>query len=123
MDPDNDQDGGHGRAEAVPSGQPAVPTETPAAPPEPRPEPRREPSPDPATEVRPQVVPFVGEHAPGPEAIVLDLPVRETTGDPVVDEVLQQFDRVTGAPLDTHIEVGERVHQSLHGRLSDIGDS
>ena len=46
---------------------------------------------------------------------------RRPTGDPAVDEVLGQLDAVTDEPLDTQIEVGERVHQVLQGRLVDLG--
>ena len=46
---------------------------------------------------------------------------RQLTGDDAVDEVLKQFDAVTDEPLDTQIEVGERVHRVLQGRLADLG--
>lgn len=46
---------------------------------------------------------------------------RRPTGDPAVDEALGQLDAVTDEPLDTQIEVGERVHQVLRGRLVDLG--
>jgi len=46
---------------------------------------------------------------------------RRPTGDPAVDEALGQLDAVTDEPLDTQIEVGERVHQVLQGRLVDLG--
>ena len=64
---------------------------------------------------------------PGPDPSAPPLPAapkpsRPTTGDTVVDQALEEFDRVTGEPLDTHIEVGERVHSTLQGRLADIGD-
>ena len=64
---------------------------------------------------------------PGPDPSAPPVPAapkpsRPTTGDTVVDQALEEFDRVTGEPLDTHIEVGERVHRTLQGRLADIGD-
>ncbi|HEX8972818.1 MAG: hypothetical protein ACXVYY_01790 [Oryzihumus sp.] len=40
----------------------------------------------------------------------------------VVDAVLDEFDRVTGEPLDAHVEVGEKVHRTLQARLADLGD-
>lgn len=45
---------------------------------------------------------------------------REPTGDEAVDDVLGQLDEVAGEPLDTQIEVGERVHHVLQGRLADL---
>lgn len=50
-------------------------------------------------------------------------PAREPTGDAAVDEALEEFDRVTGAPLDTHIEVAGHVHQKLQNRLTDLGNA
>ena len=47
---------------------------------------------------------------------------KEPTGDAVVDAVLDEFDRVTGEPLDAHVEVGEKVHRTLQARLADLGD-
>ena len=46
---------------------------------------------------------------------------RQPTGDQAVDEVLRQLDAVTDEPLDTQIEVGEKVHRVLQGRLADLG--
>ena len=46
---------------------------------------------------------------------------RQPTGDHAVDEVLGQLDNVTDEPLDIQIEVGERVHRVLQGRLADLG--
>jgi hypothetical protein len=46
---------------------------------------------------------------------------REPTGDQAVDEALDQLDRATDEPLTTRIEVGERVHRVLQGRLADLG--
>jgi len=46
---------------------------------------------------------------------------REPTGDHAVDEVLEQLDTVTDAPLDIQIEVSQRVHRVLQGRLADLG--
>ncbi len=53
--------------------------------------------------------------APAPGA------ARQPTGDDAVDDVLVQFDAVTNEPLDTQIDVGERVHRVLQGRLADLG--
>lgn len=53
--------------------------------------------------------------APAPGA------ARQPTGDDAVDDVLGQFDAVTDEPLDTQIDVGERVHRVLQGRLADLG--
>jgi len=46
---------------------------------------------------------------------------RQPTGDGAVDDALAQLDEVVGEPLDTQIEVGERVHTVLQGRLADLG--
>lgn len=52
---------------------------------------------------------------------------REPTGDHAVDEVLRELDAVTDElldtqkSLDTQIEVGEKVHRILQGRLADLG--
>ena len=46
---------------------------------------------------------------------------RRPTGDDAVDDVLGQFDAVTDESLDTQIDVGERVHRVLQGRLADLG--
>jgi hypothetical protein len=56
------------------------------------------------------------------QAVVLDHPTLDSTGDQVVDAVLEQFDRVTGEPLATHIEAAEKVQDTLQSRLSDLGD-
>jgi hypothetical protein len=45
---------------------------------------------------------------------------REPTGDQVVDDVLGRLDQAAGAPLDIQIEVSERVHRVLQGRLADL---
>jgi hypothetical protein len=45
---------------------------------------------------------------------------RKPTGDPAVDEVLDELDKVTDEPLDVQIEVSERVHAVLQGRLADL---
>lgn len=47
--------------------------------------------------------------------------VRPETGDPSVDEVLRQLDRVADESLDTQIEVSEQVHRVLQNRLADLG--
>jgi hypothetical protein len=46
---------------------------------------------------------------------------RRPTGDQAVDDVLGQLDQVANAPLDIQIEVSERVHRVLQGRLADLG--
>ena len=46
---------------------------------------------------------------------------RPVTGDDAVDAVLEELDAVTDEPLDRQIEVGERVHRVLQGRLTDLG--
>jgi hypothetical protein len=43
------------------------------------------------------------------------------TGDNAVDEALGALEEVTEEPLDTQIEVGERVQRVLQGRLVDLG--
>ena len=57
------------------------------------------------------------EHGSAPSPGV----VRPLTGDPAVDDVLAQLDRVAGQPLDTQIEVSKQVHRVLQGRLADLG--
>jgi len=46
---------------------------------------------------------------------------RRPTGDKAVDDVLAQLDAVTDQPLDTQIEMGERVQRVLQSRLVDLG--
>jgi hypothetical protein len=46
---------------------------------------------------------------------------RRPTGDAAVDEALEALEAVTHEPLDTQIEVGERVQRVLRGRLDDLG--
>jgi len=46
---------------------------------------------------------------------------RRPTGDQAVDDVLGQLDQVANEPLDIQIEVSERVHRVLQGRLADLG--
>jgi hypothetical protein len=46
---------------------------------------------------------------------------RQPTGDPDVDEVLDELDMSTDQSLDIKIEVAERVHRVLQGRLADLG--
>jgi hypothetical protein len=50
-----------------------------------------------------------------------DAPPRRPTGDDAVDEALGALEAVTDEPLDTQIEVGERVQRVLQGRLVDLG--
>jgi hypothetical protein len=46
---------------------------------------------------------------------------RRPTGDDAVDEVLVALEAMIHEPLDTQIEVGERVQRVLQGRLDDLG--
>ncbi len=46
---------------------------------------------------------------------------RRPTGDNAVDEAVAALEAVTEEPLDTQIEVGERVQRVLQGRLVDLG--
>lgn len=66
-----------------------------------------------------------GVNAAAPESLpqhaVPQETARQPTGDRAVDEVLGQLDQVSDEPLDAQIEVGERVHQVLQGRLADLG--
>jgi hypothetical protein len=57
----------------------------------------------------------------GQGAAIAPHPARESTGDAAVDEVLGQLEEVTDEPLDSQIEVGERVHRVLQARLADLG--
>ncbi len=43
------------------------------------------------------------------------------TGDSSVDEALAQLAAADPDDLDAQIEAGERVHQTLRSRLSDLG--
>ena len=43
------------------------------------------------------------------------------TGDIVIDSALQDLRDAPADDLDAQIEAGRRVHQTLHGRLSDLG--
>ena len=46
---------------------------------------------------------------------------RRPTGDDTVDEALMALEALSDEPLDTQIEVGERVQRVLQGRLVDLG--
>ena len=50
-----------------------------------------------------------------------DAPRRRPTGDDTVDEALMALEALSDEPLDTQIEVGERVQRVLQGRLVDLG--
>ena len=53
-----------------------------------------------------------------------DQPVRgdvPVTGDPVVDAATDQLAAAHTDDLEAQIEAGERVHQALRSRLSDLG--
>ena len=43
------------------------------------------------------------------------------TGDIVIDSALQDLRNAPDDDLDAQVEAGRRVHQTLHGRLSDLG--
>jgi DNA polymerase-3 subunit gamma/tau len=45
----------------------------------------------------------------------------DATGDIVIDSALQDLQAASADDLDAQIEAGQRVHQTLHGRLSDLG--
>lgn len=66
--------------------------------------------------------PGTGDTTPADPAVITDPPVLDSTGDDVVDAALEQFDRVTGEPLATHIEAAEKVQDTLQSRLADLGD-
>ena len=58
-----------------------------------------------------------------PDTDARDGPARTppTCGDAAIDAVLVELDAATDQPLARHIEAGERVHEVLRGRLSDLG--
>jgi hypothetical protein len=64
-----------------------------------------------------------GEVVPDPTQPVAARPgaTRQPTGDQAVDDVLGQLDQVANEPLDIQIDVSERVHRVLQGRLADLG--
>ncbi len=43
------------------------------------------------------------------------------TGDVIIDSVLEELQQVPPDDLDAQIEAGERVHDTLKSRLSDLG--
>jgi hypothetical protein len=43
------------------------------------------------------------------------------TGDPVIDAALRDLEQAPGQDLDAQIGAGQRLHQVLQGRLSDLG--
>jgi hypothetical protein len=59
----------------------------------------------------------VGADPVGADPVV----TRQPTGDQAVDDVLGQLDQVVDEPLDTQIEVSERVQRVLQSRLADLG--
>lgn len=59
------------------------------------------------------------QHDDGSTALEHVLPPG--TGDPEIDAALDELAAVLDDPLEHHIEVGERVHQVLRGRLGDLG--
>lgn len=54
-------------------------------------------------------------------ASALDHVLPPGTGDHEIDTALDELAAVLDDPLERHIEVGERVHQVLRGRLGDLG--
>jgi hypothetical protein len=51
----------------------------------------------------------------------LDRVLPPQTGDVEIDTVLDELAAALDDPLERHIEVGERVHDVLRGRLGDLG--
>jgi DNA polymerase-3 subunit gamma/tau len=43
------------------------------------------------------------------------------TGDPAIDAALKDLADAPADDLDAQIAAGQRVHQTLQGRLSDLG--
>jgi hypothetical protein len=54
-------------------------------------------------------------------SVTVETSAPESTGDNAVDAALRQLDTATDEPLDIQIEVSERVHRVLQGRLADLG--
>jgi hypothetical protein len=61
------------------------------------------------------------EPVPTPTVVTEPGTTRQPTGDQAVDDVLGELDQVANEPLDIQIEVSERVHGVLQGRLADLG--
>ena len=65
------------------------------------------------------------QHVDGPGEDVTTSPDAglgdHATGDIVIDSALQDLRDAPADDLDAQIEAGRRVHQTLHGRLSDLG--
>lgn len=55
------------------------------------------------------------------DTAALEHVVPPGTGDREIDAALDELAAVLDDPLERHIEVGERVHQVLRGRLGDLG--
>jgi hypothetical protein len=47
----------------------------------------------------------------------------ESTGHPVVDEVIASLTALDGLPVEQHAAVFEAVHDRLRGVLADAGDN
>jgi DNA polymerase-3 subunit gamma/tau len=58
--------------------------------------------------------PQPGRPAAGP-------PADGETGDPAIDASLKDLADAPADDLDAQIAAGQRVHQTLQGRLSDLG--
>jgi len=54
------------------------------------------------------------------QAIALELPVWEPTGDPEVDAALDELASVGNLGLAEHAAVFDGVYRRLHGRLSNL---
>jgi len=71
------------------------------------------PGPPPAAVPRPPAAPQPGLQ-PGP-------PADGQTGDPAIDAALKDLADAPADDLDAQIAAGQRVHQTLQSRLSDLG--
>ncbi|WP_142005439.1 hypothetical protein [Barrientosiimonas humi] len=60
-----------------------------------------------------------GDEREAADVVRLELPARDSTGDPAVDEALTAFDQAQGADLTSHVRAAEAVHEALQRRLGD----
>ncbi|WP_289230806.1 hypothetical protein [Barrientosiimonas endolithica] len=60
-----------------------------------------------------------GDEREAADVVRLELPARDSTGDPAVDEALTAFDQAQGADLASHVRAAEAVHEALQRRLGD----
>ncbi len=49
-------------------------------------------------------------------------PVPETTGEPLVDEVLASMAELGRRPVDEHVAIFETAHERLRAALAEAGD-